>query len=896
MTFILELGTSTLALPSALQDLPRQSIIFPETTLTQLKQAKILLALIENTPNYITILNSTPSYLYLAAAMRWPNAIFLAEEGNAWLDLSSQKYWPQHIPQVVAPTAYSEVVSPQTEVVNSVTKEQVIVSSEYSQSDNSLLFDIFKFSAWNAVEFQAKIDHLLHEASTRHLHSPLLLAEAQKCRRLGIHSNKLWQDIEKRLQQGGESPEFTLWLNSQLNNSHKRVFKDINIRLDKWRKRQHELKEKRSLHRNLPIACLIEPLHLQHKSHPNSLRHLPTQLHWQVLIDETGSDFSHNPELGIRDTKLGRVVALVLPASHQLPQLTKGFHSVTETSQSIDEAVNNLLHAPVGILGITVKDTIAGELSNWFSNIYALVRLVMRLLPINNQQPCKVEFLIEQRGEFDGKVSLNAIQQLLQSELLSLDSQRFANVSTLLRFTNKDEHPANGYVDAIAYTWATSNQQSRLRLRHAALLQHCLLEPSHQVIERAYAAIENHHNLAANDWYTLTSAVGQESSTSLLPNLLAQLGEYAQKHPELWMRYLNHVRQHLLQKDYALPDLAATLSWLNQWQPADKKLPPRLKLQWQAARLACANHFGATDLAQIEDCLQLGQQLIDEVAPEVCEAHLRIAVAATNAFEFDTASHILNAWQNQEAAVCGLVNKAKVLSSLGQHRAFVGDYAQALCLFDESLALFARLTDTQESRKESEQTNIYRLTVLMDDTNTTASMMRQHLEHYFDKPLDKIAEQLSTQGNPTRYVHLLFLRALVFFAELRTHAQNYFARSESWQTGLGHPWPLINTYRALLITSQQPQLAQDYMTAAINDCRDNDYGGVMHWMGEVLAITAEKLAITAPLVDTHRQQSLQQSLTHAPWASLEHLQQLSTHSSQRDILSAFSVCLPFNFH
>ena len=68
MTFILELGTSTLALPSALQDLPRQSIIFPETTLTQLKQAKILLALIENTPNYITILNSTPSYLYLAAA------------------------------------------------------------------------------------------------------------------------------------------------------------------------------------------------------------------------------------------------------------------------------------------------------------------------------------------------------------------------------------------------------------------------------------------------------------------------------------------------------------------------------------------------------------------------------------------------------------------------------------------------------------------------------------------------------------------------------------------------------------------------------------------------------------------------------------------------------------
>ena len=67
-------------------------------------------------------------------------------------------------------------------------------------------------------------------------------------------------------------------------------------------------------------------------------------------------------------------------------------------------------------------------------------------------------------------------------------------------------------------------------------------------------------------------------------------------------------------------------------------------------------------------------------------------------------------------------------------------------------------------------------------------------------------------------------------------------------------------------------------------------------MGEVLAITAEKLAITAPLVDTHRQQSLQQSLTHAPWASLEHLQQLSRHSSQRDILSAFSVCLPFNFH
>ena len=43
MTFILELGTSTLALPSALQDLPRQSIIFPETTLTQNKKANNIL-------------------------------------------------------------------------------------------------------------------------------------------------------------------------------------------------------------------------------------------------------------------------------------------------------------------------------------------------------------------------------------------------------------------------------------------------------------------------------------------------------------------------------------------------------------------------------------------------------------------------------------------------------------------------------------------------------------------------------------------------------------------------------------------------------------------------------------------------------------------------------------
>lgn len=911
MTRLILLGLPTLPLPSAIAAFERIEIN-ATTPINTLAQAAATLSNITHAPDYILGFANTPCLLCLAAITRWPSTPYLLQEENAWLEMASGQYWPQTMTEGVQnvesiDVEVIDIIEPHTDslVAPDVSETQTLTTQPNRQkpnapTDRELLFDIFKIASWGEAdpEKKAQIEQLLIELAQRNVRNKTLLDQAKNMRKLGNDAYNLWQNCEKRLKQYGETAEFNMWFNQEKKAANPNIAHFLKHRLKKWQERQEKLQ-----HRAIQpvIKNTFPPIILKkNQHHPNSLRHLPPHHQWQILIDETGSEFS-DKSLGIRDTQLGRVVALALPvgkANAALPTLAKGFHSNQESPTTLDSVLRTLVNTPVGIIGITVKDNMTGAAPRWFSSIYALVRLVMRLLPIqhNSKSGGKVEFIIEQRSSFNDKVSLLSIQQLLESELISLDKARFENITVSLRFAKKNEHAANGYVDALAYTWATSNQASRERLKNAALLGHCLLEPSHNVIERAYASLENSRSLAANDWYTLSAASAHEPEQSLLHSVLAQLGAHVQRHPDLWTQYLNEVRHHLTHKNYQLTDLVATLSWLQLWQPKDRELPPRLRLQWQAAHLACTNHLGAADLAQISDCLALGNSLIDEAAPEVCQADLRIAVAATNAFEFDTASNLLLRWKNQPIAVAGLLNHAKVLSSLGQHHAFKGEISESLNCFELALICFGQLSDSQERRKESAQTQIYQLTALMDNPQTSAAQLQTALEHYFDKPLDKVGQALSTQANHTRYQHHLFVRACVYFPDLRPKAHLYLDNHTQWSTGTGHPWPLINVYRAWLLrnNSMHKSTVSQLLSDAISQCHDSSSGVIMQWMGEVLAVLAVKLGIHAPTPSSSRQLQLKQQLALAPWAALTQLQQCTDDELQ--IRQAFSACLPFNFH
>ena len=77
----------------------------------------------------------------------------------------------------------------------------------------------------------------------------------------------------------------------------------------------------------------------------------------------------------------------------------------------------------------------------------------------------------------------------------------------------------------------------------------------------------------------------------------------------------------------------------------------------------------------------IGDALLEENAHLVCRAELNLAVNATNCFEFDSASRVIDRWRDLPIAVPGLRYWAQAQSSLGQHAVFRGDNAAAAPLF-----------------------------------------------------------------------------------------------------------------------------------------------------------------------------------------------------------------------
>ncbi|MCB1674107.1 MAG: hypothetical protein KDI00_05515, partial [Pseudomonadales bacterium] len=520
---------------------------------------------------------------------------------------------------------------------------------------------------------------------------------------------------------------------------------------------------------------------------------------------------------------------------------------------------------------------------------YLLMRLVLRLLPIDDAKT-RVEFFIEQRGGFGANMSLFPIQQLLETELQALDAARFKDVRISLQFANKNHHPANGYVDALAHMWAAASANSKKRLKNSALLGHCLLEPQHDVIERSYAAIDQQHILSPKDWYSLVSAVSDEPSSSLLHNVLTELGKQIQQQASIWQGYLDFVSQLLQHKHYHLLEIKTALDWLANHTPQECTLPPMLILHWYMARLACANHLGQHDMPLISKAIRLGQSLLNENAAEICHLHLRIAVAATNKFEFDSAQDILDFWQDQDPRLMGLNNYGKYLSSLGQLAAFRGKHQQAISYFDQAIAAFGQLSDPQEKHKQQRQTKIYRLIALSDNSQISDTTLQQELEKFWQQPLATAAQRLSKSDNNLRFEQHLLLRAMISRPALQQ--ESYIKTADDWQFEEAHPWPLIAAYRAILLHNTHPTKASLYMHKAIDTCRESQ-GATLQWMGEVLALWANHYGIKVSSLTNKQLEQLQTQLPHAPWSSLAQLKKASDHTQAMQDLAA---CLPFNFH
>lgn len=802
-------------------------------------------------------------------------------------------------------------------------------NSPADMSDGALIKRAFVLSAWeDTPEHQRQIQEIEREAVGR---PSFVLELIAKARRGGIKARELATGLPRIFQAHGQA-QAEQWIAQQTRGTHESVTRHLHIELRKLLERQHSQRQRHAATAASGTPAYtsgIAPVELAPgEAHPNSLAHLPPAKHWTVYIDETGERFDDDArELALRDQTLGRLVALAVPAGTELPPLP-GFHGTDASATQVDTVVQRLLQSPVGILGFTVQDR-SSRHQYWLGHVQHLVRWVLLQLPAPTESdaPCQVKVLIEQRDDYRPDHDLHFMQRVLESEMRALDPQRFARLALTLGFMSK-QHPHNGYVDALAYTWGSPSNASQDRYKKSALRGHCLIETPTDTPHHLYQALSRQGRLNERDWYALCSAASAAPEQGLLARELQRIGADCSTgtHPDVatWSAYLAHVQQRLHSKDYRLGELGHALAWLERHAPQGQRLPGLLELQLHSARLASTNHQGKADAQQLGKCLDLALQLRDEAPELACEVLLRLVSATTNQFEFDALQGTVQDWLAQPHGGCGLALRGKLHSSLGQMHAFAGHSAPALQAFAQAQECLQRLSDPAQRQREQLQTQQYALIARLDaltagpgqpDPQQADAFVADLIAHLHqvgckgDAPA--ISRSLAHSGQERRYPHHLWLRALVALPGHPTLAEAraaYLQQDGQWQVEPDHPWPLICAYRAWLLhdAGRSARAAQE-MALAIGLCTEPGHGLTLRWMAEVLRALAQRLGLARHAPDPEQARTLQPGAAertelHAllqallPQAPHQELASFADPGAAHTPWQHLARCLPFNFH
>ncbi|NBV87527.1 MAG: hypothetical protein EBS01_14950, partial [Verrucomicrobia bacterium] len=302
--------------------------------------------------------------------------------------------------------------------------------------------------------------------------------------------------------------------------------------------------------------------------------------------------------------------------------------------------------------------------------------------------------------------------------------------------------------------------------------------------------------------------------SSIVSDLLGALAAECRADVHRWSGYLEETRRHLYSGAVDIAAVGAMTEWLDSAKPPESTIPPLVQLVWLTAKLARVNHLGRLEQEWLEKFQELSLTLREEAAPLCCHADLHLAVNATNRFDFTLAGELLKLWQGVLPAVPGLRFWGQLQSSIGQHHAFLGDFANARKFFAEALGAFEQLSDPSEKRRNIVQTACYDAIVAMDDRSVPDEEVRA-LVTGLTRNLPEFAA-LSAASTKDKYIHHVLLRWLVTRGDHET-AKAYLGAREHWQEEQGHPWPLILLYRGILLRGIAPKEAlQLALDAAAN--------------------------------------------------------------------------------
>ena len=651
--------------------------------------------------------------------------------------------------------------------------------------------------------------------------------------------------------------------------------------------------------------------------HQNEIYRLTPSEEWNLYIDESGADDSFETNgAGIIAGALSDAASSPLP---EQPQLHASTDSTDAKMTAGDKLISTLLnHKNCGVLAIPASAYSSAQ--GWASLIGSFIDLVLRLLPLtNDKKKVKLNVFVEGRAPYVNDVDFDFVRDACRYNLMHVFPERANRIDFTIQTMGKDDK-YNAYPDLIANTCFQKSNLARKRFVQTGWNGTCFLKYPASELRNLLEYFFTGRHLPPAEWDALLQAASKDSG--LLKAIIKTIGFEAQGNVELWREYLDWTVAHLSSKAINLRKLHAQLDWLKLYQPADAELPPRVKLLWLTSKLAEANHLGEIEKQSPvgQEFLRLVKELYEEDAPLVCWAVLHLAVQKTNAYQFEEAKKLVTEFSDiaslfskeppfarflkdiidnvagtrresrnyVPAAIPGLRYYGQLLSSCGQHEAFLGNPKTAIIYFKEAIACFGRLSEKKD--REIDQTRAYYATAQMD-LNPQGKETEAVMEAYLGMPIVEAAKHLaSSLEDEEKYHHHILLRYLVQ-SHNQQGIQAYLAEKKNWKVGEGHPWEMIEFYRALLLEDKTEKTKHLKKADAL---LANERGITLK---AIECVVLGALRFYDQLMDTTEYEKLTESVIQGiPALGAERVQALRRQISQPvSPLEFAKAILPFNF-
>jgi hypothetical protein len=622
---------------------------------------------------------------------------------------------------------------------------------------------------------------------------------------------------------------------------------------------------------------------------------------WVVGIDESGADFT---ESGKKDK--AKLVAFIAPSGYHLPGADRDFHACEiESLDEYDRRMQALLDTEnTGILGITTDTLPSFSGDRWRKGVIYLIGWILRLLPVKTRTTVKI--MVENR--FDKPGSWNHFVDMMLLDLSRWDKEKAEKLTVNIYENKKNNHPVMSWADFMAFSWGSTQPHAKARLEVSGIKPGCLFDSKSAEVWaleefRLYFELLSQDVFPPEFWLRLLKMSGSRGLISkMASNILKKLRTRISKDVNLKKKYLSALTAAMEARPLDLKLLQNGLNWLNtsskKW--LEKK---SMKMLYMASRLTYLNHVGQNAYPDFcRELTDLTNELYEENAPTCCDVALRMAVSATNDFDYERAENILESWRRVPVETIGLTMWGRLQSQYGQIAAFRRDFDKADKYFATALSAFEKLSWSDAAVGDIEQTSVYRAIAAMDNPACSAEKARKLVEKVVGN-LEKVVSEIAvSQKNEKRYVHHMLIRYLVFRAHdhgvenLRNLYVGALSESEYYITEESHPWPLIMLYRAFLIREKNPEMAKDLADGAATLVLDpiyfNSHPPLILFIGMVCAAVSAKWG--SPWIELH---GLSLLVEKQPSLGLQ-AEKLNDFLKNPDAepLQMLSETLPFNFH